>query len=70
MALEALESARQKVDEARHAGMTYEGVLLDRVLSAVERVANTINPPSIHASDLFNIVTAARALHDEHRAGR
>ena len=51
--------------EARRSRMSEEGALLDRVLSAVERVANEIPAPSRQAAELFNIVVAARAFHSE-----
>lgn len=64
-----IEEARRLVDEDRRSRMSEEGALLDRVLSAVERVANEIPPPSRQAAELFNIVVAARAFHEETRKG-
>jgi len=60
-----IDEARQLVGEARRARMSEEGKLLDRVLEAVERVANEIPAPSRQAAELFNIVVAARAFHSD-----
>jgi hypothetical protein len=67
-----IEEAARSVAELRRSRMTDEGALLDRVLSAVEKVADGIPAPSksSHAAELFNIVVAARAFHSKMRASK